>query len=58
MGIMQNLRIMRHFNFFGLFLFCVFITSCQQDVSGTYKAINPSDQFEKELIIQVSQVKN
>lgn len=42
---------MRIVRLFGLLLACVLLTSCQQDISGTYKSINPSDQFEKELII-------
>ena len=33
-----------------LFLCALFI-ACQQDISGTYKSIKPSDQLEKELII-------
>ena len=36
---------------FILILVCVLFISCQQDISGTYKAINPSDQLDKELII-------
>ena len=36
---------------FGVLLTCLLFASCQQDISGTYKAINTSDQLEKELII-------
>lgn len=36
---------------FGLLFACVLLVSCQQDISGTYKAIKSSDQLEKELII-------
>ena len=36
---------------FGVLLTCLLLVSCQQDISGTYKAINTSDQLEKELII-------
>ena len=42
---------MKRNSFFVLILACVLFVSCQQDISGTYKAINPSDQLEKELII-------
>lgn len=42
---------MRKSGFFGVLLVCLMLMSCQQDISGTYKAINPSDQLEKELII-------
>lgn len=35
----------------GFFFACVLLASCQQDISGTYKSIKPSDQFEKKLII-------
>ena len=42
---------MRIIRLFGLLFACVLLVSCQQDISGTYKAINPSDQLEKELII-------
>lgn len=31
----------------GIFFACVLFASCQQDISGTYKAINTSDQLEK-----------
>ena len=34
-----------------LLLFIILFVACQQDVSGTYKSIKPSDQLEKELII-------
>ena len=36
---------------FGRLLTCLLFASCQQDISGTYKAIKSSDQLEKELII-------
>ena len=42
---------MRIIRLFGLLFACVLLASCQQNISGTYKAINPSDQLEKELII-------
>lgn len=42
---------MKKFVLFGVLLTCLLLASCQQDISGTYKAINPSDQLEKELII-------
>ena len=42
---------MRIIRLFGLLFACVLLVSCQQDISGTYKAINTSDQLEKELII-------
>ena len=42
---------MKRNSFFVLILACVLFVSCQQDISGTYKAINPSDQLERELII-------
>lgn len=42
---------MRIIRLFGLLFACVLLVSCQQDISGTYKAIKPSDQLEKELII-------
>lgn len=42
---------MKKSGFFGVLLVCLMLMSCQQDISGTYKAINPSDQLEKELII-------
>ena len=42
---------MKRNSYFVLILACVLFVSCQQDISGTYKAINPSDQLEKELII-------
>ena len=35
----------------GFFFACVLLASCQQDISGTYKAINTSDKLDKELII-------
>ena len=35
----------------GLLLACLLLTSCQQDISGTYKAINTTDKFDKELVI-------
>lgn len=34
---------MKNYRLLGLLLFCVFITSCQQDVSGTYKSIKTSE---------------
>ena len=42
---------MKRNSFILLIAVCIFFASCRQDISGTYKAINPSDQFEKELII-------
>ena len=42
---------MKKSGFFGVLLVCLMLMSCQQDISGTYKAINLSDQLEKELII-------
>lgn len=42
---------MRIIRLFGLLFACVLLVSCQQDISGTYKAIKSSDQLEKELII-------
>jgi len=42
---------MKRNSYFILILACVLFVSCQQDISGTYKAINPSDQLDKELII-------
>ena len=42
---------MRIIRLFGLLFACVLLVSCQQDISGTYKAIKSSDQSEKELII-------
>ena len=42
---------MRIIRLFELLFACVLLVSCQQDISGTYKAINTSDQLEKELII-------
>ena len=42
---------MKRNSFFVLILTCLLFASCQQDISGTYKAINTSDQLEKELII-------
>ena len=42
---------MKRNRFILLIVVCIFFASCRQDISGTYKAINPSDQFEKELII-------
>ena len=39
---------MKRNSYFVLILACVLFVSCQQDISGTYKAINPSDQLEKE----------
>ena len=42
---------MKRNSYFILILTCVLFVSCQQDISGTYKAINPSDQLDKELII-------
>ena len=42
---------MKRNSYFVLILACVLFVSCQQDISGTYKAINPSGQLEKELII-------
>lgn len=42
---------MKRNRFILLIVVCIFFASCRQDISGTYKAINPSDQLEKELII-------
>jgi len=42
---------MRIIRLLGLLLASVLLASCQQDISGTYKAINPSDQLDEELII-------
>ena len=42
---------MKKSGLFGVLLVCLLLASCQQNISGTYKAINPSDQLEKELII-------
>ena len=42
---------MKRNSFFVLILACVLLASCQQDISGTYKAINTSDKLDKELII-------
>ena len=43
---------MKRNRFILLIVVCIFFASCRQDISGTYKAINPSDQFEKELILK------
>ena len=42
---------MKKSGLFGVLLVCLLLASCQQNISGTYKAIKPSDQLEKELII-------
>ena len=34
---------MKYYRLLGLLLLCVFITSCQKDVSGTYKSIKTSE---------------
>ena len=41
---------MKYLRLLGLLLFCVFITSCQQNVSGTYKSIKTSDSSESDEI--------
>jgi len=46
----SNIEVMKMKRIIWLFLCALFI-ACQQDISGTYKAINTSDQLEKELII-------
>ena len=47
----MSLNIKKTVETLGALIACVLFVSCQQDISGTYKAINPSDQLDKELII-------
>lgn len=47
----MSLNIKKTVETLGALIACVLFISCQQDISGTYKAINPSDQLDKELII-------